>query len=162
MVELLVVVAIAGLVAAATIPWLMKLARRNQFRSAAMEIQSTLLAARMRAVKRNRPSSVLITAALSSQSAHVLDTIEADPPAPTPTPNPVTKFQISASDLRFVTLPAGNKVTFDGNGIRIGPPAPTPAAIVVEGPVGPGPTNQITIRTSLTGRVEVITPAVWQ
>ncbi len=162
LVELLAVLAILALVALVGLPWLVRFAQRSQFRSAAFEIQTTLLAARMRAVKRNLPSSVLILPAVPSAVSHVLNTIEADPPAPTPTPNPVTRLEISAAALRFLSLPTGGKITFDGNGRRIVPPAPTPGSIVVEGPVGSGAMNQITIRTSVTGRVEVITPAVWQ
>jgi len=161
LVELLVVVAILGLVAAAAAPWLVRMGRRTRLRAAAAEIQSTLLAARMRAVKRNQPASVYVVPA-GTGSAHELDTIEAEPPSPTPTPNPVNRVLVGASTLRFVSLPPNQKITFDGNGRRLGPPPPTPGDIVVEGPVGGGATNQITIRTSLTGRVEVVTPAVWQ
>jgi prepilin-type N-terminal cleavage/methylation domain-containing protein len=161
LVELVVVVAILGLVAAAAAPWLVRIGRRTRLRSAAAEIQSSLLAARMRAVKRNQPASVFIVPA-GTGSTHEIDTIEAEPPAPTPTPNPVNRVLVAASTVRFVSLPPGQKITFDGNGRRIGPPPPTPGEIVVEGPVGGGSVNQITIRTSLTGRVEVVTPAVWQ
>lgn len=161
LVELLVVVAILGLVAAASAPSLARMGRRNRLRAAAGEIQSTLLAARMRAVKRNQPASVYIVPAVAG-SMHELDTIEADPPSPTPTPDPINRVMVAASAIRFVSLPANQKVTFDGNGRRIGPPPPTPGSIVIEGPVGSAAPNQITIRTSLTGRVEVITPAVWQ
>ncbi len=162
LVELLVVLAMFSLVALVGIPWLVKFGQRNQFRSAAFQIQTTLLAARMRAVKRNLPASVLIVTALPSVASHVLNTTEAEPPAPTPTPNPVARLEIPARALRFLSLPTGGKITFDGNGRRIVPPAPTPGSIVIEGPVGAGVTNQITIQTSLTGRVQVITPVVWQ
>ncbi|HEY6060822.1 MAG TPA: GspH/FimT family pseudopilin [Gemmatimonadales bacterium] len=161
LVELLVVVAIIGLIAAVATPSLIRMGRRQKLRSAAGEIQSTLLAARMRAVKRNQPASVFIVPAGGSVSTHELDTIEADPPSPTPTPSPVHRILLAGDAIRFVSLPPGQKVTFDGNGRRVGPPAPTPASIIVEGPGSAAP-NQITIRTSLTGRVEVVTPAVWQ
>ncbi len=158
LVELLVVVAILGLVAAAMAPSLLQMMRRNRLRSAAAEIQSTLLAARMRAVKRNLPASVFVIPAAGAVAAHELDTIEADPPSPTPTPNPVNRLLLAGDVIRFVSLPANQKVTFDGNGRLLGPP-PTP--IVIEG-AGSAAPNQIAIRTSRTGRVEVVTPAVWQ
>jgi prepilin-type N-terminal cleavage/methylation domain-containing protein len=161
LVELMVVVAILGLVAAAVAPSLIRMARRNRLRSAAAEIQSTLLAARMRAVKRNQPASVYVVPAAGSVSTHELDTIEADAPSPTPTPSPVHRMLLAGDVVRFVWLPPGQKVTFDGNGRCIWPPASEPTPIVVEG-AGSAAPNQITIKTSLTGRVEVVTPAVWQ
>jgi hypothetical protein len=116
----------------------------------------------MRAVRLNAPASVLVVTAAATSSAHLLQTIEPDPPAPTPTPNPARTLAISTAALTFLTLPAAQKITFDGNGRRISPAGGVPADIVVEGPTGAGDRNQITIRTSLTGRVEVVTPAVWQ
>ncbi|MCA1580586.1 MAG: GspH/FimT family pseudopilin [Acidobacteria bacterium] len=161
-VELVVVLAIVGIVAAVAIPALSRTLRRSQFRSAAREIQTSLLAARMRAVRRNLPASVLVVPASASAPSHVLQTIEADTPAPTPTPQPSAQHAISSGSLVFLTLPASNKITFDGNGRRIAPAGAAAADIVVEGPTGAGDRNQITIRTSPTGRVEVVTPAVWQ
>lgn len=161
-VELIVVLGIIGLVAAIAIPALGRTMRRSQFRSAAREIQTSLLAARMRAVKRNLPASVVVLTASASAPSHVLQTIEADPPSPTPTPQPAARQAISAQSLVFLTLPPANKITFDGNGRRIAPPGAAAADIVVEGPTGAGDRNQITIRTSLSGRVEVVTPTVWQ
>jgi type IV fimbrial biogenesis protein FimT len=70
LVELLVVVAIIGLIAAVATPSVIRMGRRQKLRSAAGEIQSTLLAARMRAVKRNQPASVLIVPAGGSVSTH--------------------------------------------------------------------------------------------
>lgn len=162
LVEMLVVLAILALATAVSIPWLSRMSRRNEFRSAASEIQSTLLATRMRAVQSNAPASVLVVAASGASSAHQLQTIEPDPPAPTPTPNPARTLALSSAALTFLTLPAANKITFDGNGRRIAPAGGSSADIVVEGPANASIRNQITIRTSLTGRVEVVTPAVWQ
>ncbi len=161
-VELVVVLGIVGLVAAIAIPALNRTMRRSRFRSAAGEIQTSLLAARMRAVKRNLPASVVVVTASASAPSHVLQTIEADTPAPTPTPQPAARQAISAQSLMFLTLPAANKITFDGNGRRTAPAGSAAADIIVEGPTGAGDRNQITIRTSRTGRVEVVTPAVWQ
>jgi prepilin-type N-terminal cleavage/methylation domain-containing protein len=160
--EMLVVLAIVAMLAVAATPWLTKMSRRNGFRSAAAEIQSTLLAARMRAVRLNAPASVVVVTAAPTSSSHFLQTIEPDPPAPTPTPNPARSLALSTAALRFLTLPAANKITFDGNGRRVFPVGGAPSDIVVEGPTAAGDRNQITIRTSITGRVEVVTPAVWQ
>ena len=159
---MLIVLAIVALVTAVASPWIAKLSRRNQFRSAASEIQTTLLAARMRAVRLNGRASMVVVPAATTESMHQLQTIELDPPSPTPTPNPARSLPISTGALAFLTLPINNKITFDGNGRRVAPAGGTPSDIVVEGPTGAGDRNQITIRTSLTGRVEVVTPVVWQ
>lgn len=155
-------VALIALVALAATPWISRLSRRSALGSAVGEIQSTLLAARMRAVQRNAPASVLVVTAAPSASAHSLQTIEPDPPAPTPTPIPSRSLAISSDAVTFISLPAAGKVTFDGNGRRIFPAGGAPADIVVEGPTSSAVRNQVTIRTTLTGRVEVVTPAVWQ
>ena len=125
--ESLVVLFILALMLAIGMPWWQTISRRNQMRSAASEIQTTLLAVRMKAVRRNSPASVLITTALPTESQHRLETIEPDPPAPTPTPLPSQTLDLSTKTLAFVALPAGNKITFDGNGRR------RRAALVVAG-----------------------------
>ena len=160
--ELLVVMALLGLVALVGVPWWQRLSRRNQFRSAAGEIQTTLLAARMKAVRRNANASVLVVTAAPSDAQHYVSTVEPDPPAPTPTPVPSASIALSTAALTFVTLPAGNKITFDGNGRRVAPPPALSADIVIQGPTGGSVMNTITIRTSVAGRVEVVTPTVWQ
>jgi len=160
--ELLVVMAIMGLVALVGVPWWQRLSRRNQFRSAAGEIQTTLLAARMKAVRRNANASVLVVTATATDSQHTLATVEPDPPAPTPTPLPSSNLALSTAALTFVGLPAGNKITFDGNGRRVAPPPTLPADIVIQGPTGGSVMNTITIRTTVAGKVEVVTPVVWQ
>jgi prepilin-type N-terminal cleavage/methylation domain-containing protein len=160
--ELLVVMAIMGLVALVGVPWWQRLSRRNQFRSAAGEIQTTLLAARMKAVRRNANASVLVVTAAATDAEHRLATVEPDPPAPTPTPIPSSSLAISTAALSFVTLPAGNKITFDGNGRRVAPPPALSADIVIQGPTGGSVMNTITIHTTVAGRVEVVTPTVWQ
>ena len=171
MLELLVVVVIIGLLGAVSVPWFAKVRRRTELRSAAMEIGTTLLAARMKAVKRNVTATVVITAASGSQASHVIDTIEpppipVTPAAPTPLPgaNPLTTLNISSRSIRFVETPRGGSIAFDGTGRMVVPPTPgiTPGRIVIEGPVGIGPTNQILIETSLVGRVRIVTPVVWQ
>jgi prepilin-type N-terminal cleavage/methylation domain-containing protein len=159
--ETLVVVAIIGLATVVAIPYLARTSRRQRLVGAAHEIQQSLLAARMRAVRANQNTSLLITAAAPGEVVHELDTIAPDNP-PAPPPPPVGKAYISASALAFVTLPVNNKVTFGGDGRVIAPPAPTPGVITVQGPVGSPVLNQVTIRVNSTGRIEVVTPAVWQ
>ena len=88
----------------------------------------------MRAVQRNTRATVLVVpAAPPASSAHALQTVAPDPPAPTPTPIPLSSLPISAVDVAFITLPAGGKISFDGNGRRIAPGGGAPADIVVEG-----------------------------
>ena len=166
MLELLVVVVILGILAAVAVPWFGKIRRRTELRSAAMEIGTTLMAARMKAVKRNVSTSVVITAATGLGTSHVLDTIEPTPPPVTPVPSPssntLATLNLSSRAIRFVQTPGGGKIEFDGYGRRLAPPSPTPGTIVIEGPVGIGPTNRITIETNLAGRVRIVTPVVWQ
>ena len=159
--ETLVVVAIIGLATVVTIPYMVKASRRQRLVGAAHEIQQSLLAARMRAVRANQNASLLITAAAPGQASHELDTIAPDN-SPAPTPPPVNKAYLPASAVEFVALPLNNKITFSGEGRVIAPPAPTPGLITVQGPVGSATLNQVTIRANSTGRIEVVTPAVWQ
>lgn len=160
-VELLVVVAILGLAAAVSVPFFAKVSRRQSLLSAAREIQQSLLAARMRAVKANQNTSFVITAATGTESLHELDTVAPDN-SPTPTPTPIGRTYLARNAVDFVTLPANNKVTFAGDGHIIAPPPPTPAVIVLQGPVGSTITNQVTIQATSSGRVKVITPVAWQ
>lgn len=159
--ETLIVIAIIGLATVVAIPYFASVSRRQRLVSAAHEIQQSLLAARMRAVRANQNTSLLITAAAPGGAVHELDTIAPDNP-PAPLPPPVVKSYLPANALEFVTLPANNKVTFGGDGRVIAPPAPTPGVIVVQGPVGSPILNQVTIRANSTGRIQVVTPAVWK
>ncbi len=159
--ELIVVIAIVGLMAGLAVPWFLKISQRNVIKSAAREIQTTLLAARMTAVKRNLPVSVAVTPAAPADSVHSLQTIEPPPPLPTPAPLP-RRLQIPKRNFNFISIPVGNTITFAGDGNMTTFPAPTPAVIVIEGPVGAGNMNQIRIETSGRGHVKVITPTVWQ
>lgn len=164
LIEFLIVMVILGLLATVSTPWLNRIRRRAEFRSAAMEISTTLIAARMKAVKLNANASVVINPAAGAASSHVISTIELPPPPtpPTPVANSLAKLLISGRSLRFVTMPEGGEITFDGSGRRIAPPSPTPGSIVIEGPLGGGPVNQITIDTNSAGRVRIVTPVEWQ
>lgn len=159
-VELLIVIALVALMSLIAVPWFVKLAQRNQLKSAAREIQTTLLAARMLAVKRNSNTSVLITTAPPTGDSHVLDVIEVDPPPGTPTPAPSQKSHIANKNVAFVALPVGGKMTFAGDGRLVTPGAS--ADVTFRGVSGATALNQITIRTHRNGRVEVITPVAWQ
>lgn len=160
LIEALVVMVIIALVAAVTIPSFVRLARRQKVVAAAHEIQQTLLAARMRAIRANQPASLVIVPA-SGSASHELDLVSPDP-FPLPTPTPVSKTFLPANSISFVTLPLNNKVTFGGDGRVLSLPAPTPAVITVQGPVGAAVMNQVTIQANSSGRVQVVTPTVWQ
>ena len=159
-IEMLIVLSIIALMSLIAVPWFVKLAQRNQMKSAAREIQTSLLAARMRAVKRNFNTSFLITTAAPTGDRHIFDVIEMDPPAPTPTPVPIQRFEIPNKNVEFIALPAGGKITFGGDGRMITPGATTD--VVFRGVSGATALNQITIRTHGNGRVQVITPVNWQ
>jgi len=159
--ELIIVIAIVGLMAVLAVPWFLKISQRNIIKSAAYEIQTTLLAARMAAVRRNGPVTVAVTPAAGADSVHSFATIEPPPPLPTPVPLP-RRLQIPKRNFDFITVPTGNTITFAGDGNMTSFPPPTPALIVIRGPAGSGSPNQITIETSWRGAVKVITPTAWQ
>lgn len=139
-------------------PWFMKIIQRNKIRSAAREIQSTLLAARMKAVRLNAPVRVDVASAVQPMA---FQTVEPDPPAPTPTRVPA-RLELPSDSARFVATPSAGTVIFGGDGRLAGLPAPTPSIIIVEGPLGSTTMNQITIQITSGGRVQVITPLAWK
>jgi prepilin-type N-terminal cleavage/methylation domain-containing protein len=162
LVELLVVMALIAMVSLVGIPWFVKIAQRNELKSAAREVQTTLLAARVRAVNRNRPVSVLIT---SLGPPIQLQTVEPPPPAPTPTRLPVN-LTLPAKSARLFETPsvAGGAIAFGGDGRLASPPVNqlTPGyQYVLEGPVGATTPNRITIKADTSGRVTVVTPVDW-
>ena len=159
MIELMVVLALVAAMALVATPWFIKIYQRNQIKGAAREIQTTLMAARMKAVRRNQQVSVVIS---SANPPLEFQTIEPAPPAPTPTPVPAV-LRIPAQAAQFLVTPnaPGGTVTFGGDG-RVVNFTTTPAVITVEGPVGSTRMNPITILTHRNGRVEVVTPVAWQ
>src|SRR6266542_1272140 len=161
MVELLVSVVIIGLAAAIAIPYFSKMSRRQKLVSAAHEIQQDLLAARMRAVRANQNASLVIAAATGAEQNHHFDIVAPDN-SPAPTPTPVVRAGVARNAIEFVATPSNSKVTFGGDGRMISETVPTPAIITVQGPAGAPIMNQITIRSSSSGKVEVVTPAVLQ
>ena len=163
LVELLVVLAILALVTLVAIPWFFKLTQRNALKSAAREIQITLTAARMSAIKRNAPVSVAI-ASLTPPIRFVI--VEPQPPTPTPT-IPAPYLVLPQNAVRFKQTPnsAGGIMTFGNDGRLVVPQlgALTPNAVmIVEGPVNSSPRNAISINTNARGRVQVVTPVDWQ
>jgi prepilin-type N-terminal cleavage/methylation domain-containing protein len=157
--ELMVVLALVAAMSLVATPWFIKLYQRNQVKSAAREIQTTLLAARMKAVRRNQQVSVVIS---SSTPPIEFQTIEPAPPAPTPTPVPAV-LQLPGRAVEFVTTPnaAGGMVTFGGDGRLVNFTAPTPAVFQLQGPVGKVMPTPLAIRVHSGGRVEVEMPKVW-
>jgi prepilin-type N-terminal cleavage/methylation domain-containing protein len=161
LIEALVVMLILAMLAAVTIPAFVRMSRRQRVVSAAHEIQQSLLATRMRAVRANQNASLVVVPASGAQSQHELDLIAPDN-SPAPTPTPVSTTFIPINSIGFVSLPLNNKVTFSGDGRIVSPPAPTPAIITVQGPPGAAVMNQVTIQANSSGKVQVVTPAVWQ
>src|SRR5262245_59578053 len=91
MLELLVVMAILAVLALAIAPWFAKIGQRNQLRSATQEFATTLMAARMRAVKRNLPARVVVTRATALNPWILVETFEQT----TPTPIKVAEIRLS-------------------------------------------------------------------
>ena len=165
-IEMLIVLAILVLLVLVSIPFFNRMRRRSEMRSAAMEISTTLVAARMRAVRQNVNATVFITPAATLGQFNTIATVEATPIAtpafvPTPAANPLSNLLLPGRALRVVDSPAGG-ITFNGEGRRIAPLSPIPGTITIEGPMGGGPVNQITIDTNTAGKVKIITPVVWQ
>src|SRR5262249_32074828 len=146
------------------IPWFMKLMQRQALKSAAREIQITLTAARMTAVKLNAPVSVAI---VSTTPPIQFQVVEPAPPAPTPT-LPPKMVALNANAVRFVQTPnnTNGAVVFGGDGrLMVTPPlnALTPSLqMIVEGPANGPVRNQIQINTNSAGAVKVVTPVDWQ
>jgi prepilin-type N-terminal cleavage/methylation domain-containing protein len=162
LVETLVVMVLVAAMALIAIPWFVKIGQRNQLKSAAFEVQTTLLAARMKAVKRNQPVSVVIN---SLGPPVELMTVEPPPPAPTPTVVPMRLALPGSAAILYATPGAtGGTITFGGDGrLAMPPPTPTPGAFeyVLRGPVGVRTPNEIKVQAWPNGRVVVVTPVNW-
>lgn len=153
--ELLVVIAIIAVVTLVAAPWFARISQRNQLRSAAREVQSTLLAARMTAARGGVSASVRITPAPAGTAFHKVETwLEA---------SPATRLRelLIGKKVRFVSLPPGSDVVFTPDGRR-SPPGAAPEVIVLEGMVGSTLLNQITIETWENGRIAFVTPTQWK
>lgn len=159
LVELCIVVALIAIMSLIGAPWLVKTHQRNQVKSAAREIQTTLLAARMKAVRRNQQVSVSIASVTPPLELHTNEPI---PPAPTPTPV-IGVLKLPASAVEFVTTPAsgGGIVIFGGDGRLVNFTNPTPAVYEIQGPVGKVMPTPVAIKVNAAGRVEVVMPKDW-
>ena len=161
LVELLIVLAIIAICALVGLPWLVKIGQRSQLKSAASEVQTTLLAARIKAVKRNQTVNVMITPG----PPVVLMTVE--PPVPTPNPTLVPgQLTLPSKTAYLYATPniAGGIVAFGGDGrLAMPTPNPTPGAYeyVLRGPVGKPTPNEIHVQAWPNGRVVVVTPTDW-
>ena len=161
LVELLVVLAIIAIAALVGLPWLVKIGQRSQLKSAANEIQTTLMAARIKAVKRNQPVNIMITPG----PPIILMTVE--PPVPTPNPTLVpAQLELPSKSAFLYATPnvANGTVAFGGDGrLAMPTPNPTPGAYeyVLRGPVGVATPNEIRVQAWPNGRVVVVTPTNW-
>lgn len=155
MVELLIIVAIIALMALIAAPWFIRISQRNQLRSAAREVQTTLLAARMTAVRNNASASVRILPATPGVAHHSIQTwLEAA------SPRKVAELELSRN-VKFFALPPGDRVTFTADGRRT-PSGVSHQDLVVEGPVGSSQSNQITVQAWENGRIAFVQPVNWR
>jgi len=161
LVELLVVMAIIAILALAGMPWLVKIGQRSQLKSAATEVQTTLLAARINAVKRNQPVNIMITPGPPVE----LWTVQPPPPTPNPTIAPKQlALPPKAAFLYATPQIAGGVISFGADGrLAMPTPNPTPGAYeyVLRGPVGKPTPNEIRVQAWPNGRVVVVTPKDW-
>jgi prepilin-type N-terminal cleavage/methylation domain-containing protein len=157
-IELMIVVAIIGIMALASAPWFFKIMQRNTMKSAAQEMSITFAAARMRAVKRNLPAEVRITIASGSQSFHLLETFEM-----------VLPTAIKVAEARIT-----DKVVFPTSGLPVGFGNPSPLQarfepdgrsdasrwFTIRGPVGAGTQNNLTVSVLRSGKINVLGPNI--
>jgi prepilin-type N-terminal cleavage/methylation domain-containing protein len=154
LVELLIVVAIIALMAFVAAPWFSRISQRNQLRSAARELQTTLLAARMTAVRNNVSASVRIIPASPGVGDHSIETwLDVSPE------RRIARLQV-AGNVRFASLPPADRIVFTADGRRT-PSGVSHQDIVVEGPVGSVLTNQIRVQTWENGRIVFVLPTSW-
>ena len=161
LVELLIVLALIAITALVGMPWLIKIGQRSQLKSAASEVQTTLMAARIKAVKRNQAVNIFVTPG----PPVVLETVE--PPVPTPNPTLVpAQIGLPSKSAFLYATPniAGGIVSFGGDGrLAMPTPNPTPGCYeyVLRGPVGVPTPNEVHVQAWPNGRVVVVTPKDW-
>lgn len=155
LIELLIVAAIVALVALVGAPWFARISHRTQLASTAREVQTTLVAARMTAVRKNAPTSVRIIAATPGVDHHTIETwLESG------TPRRLAQLHL-APNVRFASLPSGDRVDFTPDGRR----APAGVAhqdIVLEGPTAAAYANQVVVQAWENGRVAFVPPVPWR
>src|SRR4030095_11912945 len=153
MVELMVVMAILAILALAIAPWFAKISQRNTVKSAAQEVSITLAAARMRAVKRNLPASVVIRPPAGPNQYNRVETFE------NVVPTPIKVGEVKLTTL--VTFPSGAREFYPQPSLpiiaRFGPDGRLQRGIAgvqhvtIRGVVGAGITNDLPIRIGQTG-----------
>ena len=151
--------AIIALMALVASPWFFKIMQRNVMKSAAQEMSITFAAARMRAVKRNLPAEVRITIAGPGQSFHLLETFEM-----------VQPVAIKVGESRITA-----KTVFPTSGLPTCCPNPGPPLTVrflpdgrtalplwftIQGPVGAGVQNNLTVSVNQAGKINVLGPNI--
>jgi Tfp pilus assembly protein FimT len=161
MVELMVVMAILAILALAIAPWFAKISQRNTVKSAAQELSISLAAARMRAVKRNLPASVVITPPTGPNQYNRVETFE------NVVPTPIKVGEVKLTTL--VTFPSGASefypqpslpiiVTFGPDGRLQTGIGGAVQHVTIRGVVGAGITNDLPIRIGQTGTIRVLKP----
>jgi prepilin-type N-terminal cleavage/methylation domain-containing protein len=160
--ELMIVMGILAILALAIAPWFAKISQRNQVRSASQEVALSLQAARMRAVKRNLPASVVITPPTGPNQYNRIETFE------NVVPTPIKVGEVRLTHL--ITFPSGAgeyysqptipiTVTFGPDG-RLQTPAPgaTTQHVTIRGVIGAPVTNDLPIRIGAAGTIRVLKP----
>jgi Tfp pilus assembly protein FimT len=161
MLELLIVMAIMAILALAVAPWFAKISQRNQVKSVGQELAVTLAAARMRAVKRNLPASVVITPPTGPEPYNRVETFE----NVVPTPIKVGEVRIT----KLVTFPSNAGefyhqisipiiVTFGPDGRLQTGVAGADQHVTIRGVVGAAATNDLPIRITTAGSIRVLKP----
>jgi type II secretion system protein H len=152
--ELLIVMAIIGILALAAAPWFAKISQRNQVKSAGSQLAITLQAARMRAVKRNLPARVAVSRATGTQSYNLIETFEQT----IPTPIKVAELRLPAL-VDFPPSPP-NPYPVQPAVILFGPDgrATQPGTFTLRGVIGSGTTNDLPVQVSGNGKIEVLGP----
>ena len=157
-VELLIVMAILGILALAAAPWFAKISQRNELKSAGSELAITLAAARMRAVKRNLPARVVITRDTGSMGFHRVETFE----EVVPTPIKVAETRISARVDFPPNTPPPYPVQYATNStvVTFGPDGrvQNEAVFTIHGPRGSGTPNDLPVLVATNGKIEVLKP----
>jgi prepilin-type N-terminal cleavage/methylation domain-containing protein len=165
LVEMLLVLAIIAAIALVTIPWFVKISQRNLVKSSASQIQITLAAARMRAVKRNLPARVNIIPAAGPITVHVLETWEM-----TAVPRLVDRLEITprVEFTNLLTNFPSSDIVYSGEGRvvsvcnePVAPPAGEPCELEISGPVGNPSANVVRVLVQPSGRLGVKYPTNW-
>ncbi|HEY3202439.1 MAG TPA: prepilin-type N-terminal cleavage/methylation domain-containing protein [Thermoanaerobaculia bacterium] len=156
-IELLVVLAIIALMTLVVAPWFLKISQHNTVKTAAREVSITLAAARMRAVKRNLASQVLITPAAGAQSFHRIETFEMT----NPTPIKVGEVDLPTS-VSFPSPPSTLQVFFgpDGRATNVNPQTGTP--VVIRGIAGNPVYNDVYVWVYANGHIKYSPPPDWK